>query len=399
MRFVTYKQTVPDRYLPAHFNLSNDNLSFFYYTAYRGSILEMSALLPGSLVLVTGANGYIGSVAVKTLIDRGYRVRGAVRSLRASQWMTELFGSSLTLVEVGDLATDGAYNEAIMGVDGILHIAANVRIDPSETEMVSGAVRGVRNILEAASKETSVRRVVLTSSQVACMATVPGVPYHITADTFNIEATKTWEQVCSSKRPAAERGLMLYTAAKTLSELEARAFVREKQPHFVVNYVVPDCNMGTVVSLRDQGFISSSGLLYSLSLGIDAGARLLPSQWYVDVEDTALLHVAALCIDEVRGERLFAFAGPFGWRDVLEIMHRRYPQRQGMVKDFHEPAVDIGTVENTRSVQLLKMMGKPNGFSTLEETVVKNMDKVMEADTLLHFPKGVLHRLFPTSHA
>lgn len=38
------------------------------------------ALLADTTVLVSGASGYIGAHVVKTLLDRGYSVRGTVRS-------------------------------------------------------------------------------------------------------------------------------------------------------------------------------------------------------------------------------------------------------------------------------------------------------------------------------
>lgn len=39
------------------------------------------ALLADTTVLVSGASGYIGAHVVKTLLDRGYNVRGTVRSM------------------------------------------------------------------------------------------------------------------------------------------------------------------------------------------------------------------------------------------------------------------------------------------------------------------------------
>lgn len=40
----------------------------------------MMAGLAGTTVLVSGASGYVGAHVVKTLLDRGYSVRGTVRS-------------------------------------------------------------------------------------------------------------------------------------------------------------------------------------------------------------------------------------------------------------------------------------------------------------------------------
>ena len=44
---------------------------------------------------------------------------------------------------------------------------------------------------------------------------------------------------------------------------------------------------------------------------------LAPPQYYVDVRDTARLHVIALVDSDCNGQRLFAFAGPFNPNDIL----------------------------------------------------------------------------------
>lgn len=63
----------------------------------------------GARVLVTGANGYIGMWVVRILLERGFHVRGTVRSAEKGKHVTEYFtslgyGDRLQLVVVGDIA-------------------------------------------------------------------------------------------------------------------------------------------------------------------------------------------------------------------------------------------------------------------------------------------------------
>lgn len=75
----------------------------------------------GSLVLVTGANGYIGSHVADQLIQAGYRVRGTARDASKVAWLKEMFDQKygpgkFESVVVEDMAKAGAYDEACKGV-------------------------------------------------------------------------------------------------------------------------------------------------------------------------------------------------------------------------------------------------------------------------------------------
>ena len=48
------------------------------------------AIPMGSLVVVTGANRYIGSNVVDQFLLAGYRVRGTVRNMKHAEWMRPL---------------------------------------------------------------------------------------------------------------------------------------------------------------------------------------------------------------------------------------------------------------------------------------------------------------------
>lgn len=82
---------------------------------------EDAAIKPGATVFVTGVNGLIGSYVVDELLARGYRVRGAVRSVEKSAWLgkyfTEKYGedAGFELVEVPDMTVEGCYHEVVKG--------------------------------------------------------------------------------------------------------------------------------------------------------------------------------------------------------------------------------------------------------------------------------------------
>ena len=53
----------------------------------------MPSLDKGSKVLVSGANGYIAMWIVRTLLERGFTVRGTVRTEDKGKFMIEYFRS------------------------------------------------------------------------------------------------------------------------------------------------------------------------------------------------------------------------------------------------------------------------------------------------------------------
>jgi NAD dependent epimerase/dehydratase family len=87
----------------------------------------MVAISPPAKVLVTGANGYLATWVLKKYLEAGYSVRGTVRSLSKSAFLNEKFaqyGDRFELVVVEDITKDGAFDEAVKGVDAIAHTAS-----------------------------------------------------------------------------------------------------------------------------------------------------------------------------------------------------------------------------------------------------------------------------------
>ena len=66
----------------------------------------MPAITPGSKILLTGANGFIAVWILKYLLEKGYSVRGTVRSEDKGVHLKKLFGGygdKLEIVVVADI--------------------------------------------------------------------------------------------------------------------------------------------------------------------------------------------------------------------------------------------------------------------------------------------------------
>lgn len=59
----------------------------------------MPSVSPPAKVLVTGASGYFATTLIKTLLEKGYTVRGAVRNRSKGEYLENRFGIDTVIVE------------------------------------------------------------------------------------------------------------------------------------------------------------------------------------------------------------------------------------------------------------------------------------------------------------
>jgi nucleoside-diphosphate-sugar epimerase len=117
-------------------------------------------------------------------------VRGTVRDLAKSSWLTSLFRTHVStgafeLALVPDFNAPAAFDDAVKGVSAIAHVAAVTSSDPDPNKVIPVTIAGVTNLLDAATKEPSVREFVITSSLVSATLPVPGNTTCVGRDTWN----------------------------------------------------------------------------------------------------------------------------------------------------------------------------------------------------------------------
>jgi len=256
-----------------------------------------SAFPLGSLVLITGASGFIATHIVDQLLSAGYRVRGTVRDDQKVAWTTKLFSErhgddKFSAVIVPEMSVEGAFDEAVKGtssssshlkimltvpgVEGIIHTASIVTFSPDPNAVIPPTIAGVTSLLNSASKESSIKSFVYTSSSMACAGGVPGHndSFSIGESTWNESQIKEAWSITSAPFPPTHAAVV-YGASKAEAEKALWKYVKDNKPHFRVNAILPDANLGEVLSLR--GSLSTGAWIRMVyETGVDFAKGLPP---------------------------------------------------------------------------------------------------------------------------
>ncbi|CAI7601984.1 unnamed protein product [Penicillium glandicola] len=292
-------------------------------------------------LLITGVTGYIGFKTLTIALERGYRVRAVVRSEQninhlkdKSTTITQsLDRDQLQFVVIPNFLESNAIFKSLEGITVIIHLASPLAIETEDYDsgIVKPAISMVTNVLEAASRVTSIRRVILTSS---CVTLIP-FEWNINPDSQRLY---TVDDVNTSVNGPFSTSMEAYWASKALARVATKTFVKHTRPKFDFVNLLPSVVLGPDDRLDADPSATVDSLLQGTRAAVLAPAltaSLNSTFPYVGtpvhVADVARAHVDAVDAGLVPGnsEYILSSNTPNGvvWdRDVQGACRKFFPE-------------------------------------------------------------------------
>jgi len=229
-----------------------------------------------------------------------------------------------------DLLEPGSFDEAVASAEVCFHTASpfwmDARITDAWAQLVHPAERGTVNVLDAcAREESSVRRVVLTSSFAATMNVGGRTPWPMDFQ----YGEEHWN---TSSAPDADGvfpdpvNAHAYRWSKTVAEQAAWAHPGTVSGKFDVSTILPPMVLGENKQVLNgvQDLNQSSLILHSLLSG--KMEHVIPgSVGFVDVADVAKAHVLAAQTPAAGGQRYLCSGVTKTWLEVVAMLRELYP--------------------------------------------------------------------------
>lgn len=249
-------------------------------------------------VLVTGANGHLGSQLVPALLGRGHAVRATVRDPSDAAKAGPLRAAGAEVVAM-DLDRPGELRAAMEGIEVAFHAAAVYSYHGDADEILRAAIDGSQAALRAAA-DARVRKLVLTSSCVTLPMKAPGEP-DSTEDDWTTDLR------------------VPYLRAKTLAEQRAWALAKELGLNLVT--LLPGGILGPGFT-RPTPSVDVITAIAGNAFRMGCPVTNFP---YVDVRDVVDGHVLA-AEQDAQGRFILINDRLPMLRDLVESLHRADPR-------------------------------------------------------------------------
>lgn len=336
-------------------------------------------------VLVTGGTGFVGMQIVLQLLQKGYRVRATMRSLKSKDKLIDTLKANgivafdnLSFAET-ELTKDANWEEAMKGCKYVLSVASPVFFEKpkNEEEAIRPAVEGVLRILKYAKKE-GVQRVVMTSNF--------GAVGFTQTDKSRATTEADWTD------PNA-KGLSVYEKSKTLAEKAAWDFIEKEGGKLEFTTINAVAIWGPSLDAHVSG---SFHLIQNLLNGSMKVVPNIPLN-AVDVRDVADLHIRAMSTPAAGGQRFIATAdGQISLPEIAALLRKERPEVSQKVSTKTLPnwALRLASLVNERTKEGLLFIKMNRNVSnakakrllgwqpiaTQEQTILASVDSIVKYD-------------------
>jgi len=255
-------------------------------------------------VLVTGGGGFLGSHVVKQLLEMGRHVRTTARDPKTAEFLKGFGNVEIVKMDLLDLDSVKA---AVVGCEEVIHCAAPLYINAKNTQsdVVDPSINGTKNLVEALTN-SNVKKIVHTSSVAAIRST--------NFQDGRVFTTADWCDDATLKTNP-------YGLAKAGAEKVMREWIKGSDIRLIT--IHPSILFGKTLHPRHlEGSMSYmkhflAGPPFVLNIHIN----------FVDVEDTARAHVAAL-EKGVDGGRYLIHSGGMWMQEIGNHLAKVIPERK-----------------------------------------------------------------------
>jgi nucleoside-diphosphate-sugar epimerase len=317
-------------------------------------------------VLLTGSSGYIAKHIAVRLLNAGYHVVGSVRSLARADEVRDAvtphlddtgdLDKRLRFVAL-DLAQDTGWEQAMQGVDILMHTASPFPLEQpkDENDLIRPAVDGALRALKAANA-AGVKRVVMTSSAVAVMeGALPAGKSAYDED--------DWSDIDSPTINA-------YGKSKTMAERAAWDYVADQAPDIALTTINPvlvtgpplDKNFGASVSIVERVLRAKDPMLPRVGFP------------FVDVRDVAEMHLRALQHPDSAGQRILAAESSLWFTEMAETLKTNFPNRKIITRQAPNFVVRLLALFDSTIRQIVPNLGKKIEVSNARARSLLKMD-------------------------
>ena len=328
-------------------------------------------------ILITGADGFLGSHLTESLVRKGYSVRAFVmyNSFNSWGWLDHASAEIKKSIEIfpGDIRDPHGVKAAMRDCDAVLHLAALIAIPysyHSPDTYIDTNVKGTLNVLQAA-RELGIKRVIHTSTS-EVYGTARFVP--ITED-HPLQGQSPY----SASKIGADQLAYSFYSSFDLPVVIARPF-NTYGPRQSARAVIP-----TVITQIANG-------AKQLKLG-----AVTPTRDFSYVQDTVDAFIATLKSDKGLGETVnFGSNFEISISDVAALIAEKMNVKIDIASDTERmrPAnseVERLWADNSKVKELFGWSPKYAGRDGLARGLQETINWFIEPENLKHFKSDIFN--------
>jgi dihydroflavonol-4-reductase len=254
------------------------------------------------MLFITGGTGFLGAYIIKVLVEENYTVRAIRRSNKLPFFIAPEIFEKVEWIQ-GDILDPVLMEEAMDGVDAVIHAAAKVSFtSDGKEELFKTNIEGTINVVNAALAQ-NIKKFVYVSSVAALGRTINGE---------HVDEKKPWDDIRLNTN---------YAVSKYHAEMEVWRAIGEGLNAVIVN-------PSTIIGYGDWN--NSSCAIFK-SVYEEFGWYTNGINGFVDVEDVARA-IVLLLEKDISSERFIINGDNWSFKDLFNTMAdafgKKHPWRE-----------------------------------------------------------------------